>query len=523
MKKFSGHTFIFIMLSVLVMSSCIYDYYADGDVPGSGTEDKMRLVLHIRSLDTRTTSSGAPTERIKSLRIIILNEEIEASDDKNAGQPGEDSENANAKADNGNTNETSKLSIEYNELIEFGTGYASNGFDYMFIKPTIPGKKHFYFIANEESVENIQFEVEGESGSKYTNLSEFLKAYEFQVPKDGQGDTENRELQDASEFVELLKSVYFVPEYEKQGDNIYLPYSTYYGGDEFIVQEGKLLGKLDEGQVIEKQMFLVPVATKFEFNFINNREHNVEINNITVSTSTTEEKTVSDDNDTQTTVVSAGLARHNFLLAHVCGTDVKKEFGNDSYYWVDWLDKVSKASWENQPFDKNISFNDKYGWIKNYEIPAVALTNPRIEVAFVSNATKKIVSAVNKVDEQNPIPGELSLGPYYLPESRQEETYKVIDEGKEVTKKEQRYYLTLGLHDESQNSSKDPKFEKVQISNLKALFRNTYVIINIKMSEGTVEAYAEIAPWNKKSINGWVTEGQAPSDNPFLTDSDANK
>lgn len=523
MKKFSGHTFIFIMLSVLVMSSCIYDYYADGDGPGSGTEDKIHLVLHIRSLDTRTTSSGAPTERIKSLRIIILNEEIEASDDGNAGQPGEDSENVNA--DDGNTNRTSKLSIEYNELIEFGTGYASNGFDYMFIKQTIPGKKHFYFIANEESVKKIHFE--GEIGSDYEgkDLSEFLGAEKYKVPKDGQDDTENRELPDATELEDLLKSVYFAPEYNieniNESNNIYLPYTTYYGGDEF-----KLLGKLDEGQVIEKQMFLVPVATKFEFNFINNRTNPVEINNITVSTSTTEEKTVSDDNDTQTTVVSAGLAKHNFLLAHVCDSDVQKKIDTTSYYWVDWLDKVSKASWSNQPFDDNISFNDKYGWIKNYEIPAVALTDRRDKVTFVSSpddATKKIVSAVNKVDEQNPIPGELSLGPYYLPESRQEETYKVTDEGKEVTKKEQRYYLTLGLHDESQESSKDPKFEEVQISNLKALFRNTYVIINIKMSEGTVEAYAEIAPWNKKSINGWVTEGQAPSGNLFLTDSDANK
>lgn len=493
MKKFSGHTFsfIFIMLGVLVMSSCIYDYYADGDVPGSGTEDKMRLVLHIRSLDTRTTSSGAPAERIKSLRIIILNEEIEASNDENAGQPGEDSENA--KADNGNTNETSKLSIEYNERIEFGTGYASNGFDYMFIKPTIPGKKHFYFIANEESVKNIQFEVEDESGSKYEDLSAFLNASEFQVPEDGQGDTENRELPDATEFVELLKSVYFVPEYGKQGDNIYLPYTAYYGGDGFIVQKGKLLGKLnEEGQVIEKQMFLVPVATKFEFNFINNRQNDVEINNIVVSKVNTA----------------------NYLLAKVGAADKFKDFGqkDDSdyeanCYWIDWLAKVSEASWNNSEFQPNETFNEKYGWISDYEIP----TNDEL---------KDFVVPLHDVGTSNLVPGKeneagnkLRLGPYYVPESCYQE--EITDEGK----KEQRYYLTLRLHDKSQNSSQDdPKFEEVQISNLKALFRNTYVIINIKMSEGSVEAYAEIAPWNKKSINGWVTEGQAPSDNPFLPD-----
>ena len=111
------------------------------------------------------------------------------------------------------------------------------------------------------------------------------------------------------------------------------------------------------------------------------------------------------------------------------------------------------------------------------------------------------VPGTNGNENNGETPGTLNLGPFYVPESRNEITYEDAEKNK-VT--EQQYRFTLKL-DDTKTDATAPDFDLV-IENLKALFRNTHVIININMTEGDVKVYAEIQDWNHKYANGWVTE-----------------
>ena len=71
------------------------------------------------------------------------------------------------------------------------------------------------------------------------------------------------------------------------------------------------------------------------------------------------------------------------------------------------------------------------------------------------------------------------------------------------------YYLTFNFTDTRDNSPLELADEYLYIDNLNALFRNTFCIINVRLGQGDVDVYAEIADWNQKSIQGWVNEGQA--------------
>ena len=429
---------------------------------GTASRDRHLLVLHIRPVDTRAAAEPeSVTERIKSLRIIVL-----------------------GKDDAGNY-----TSVEYNKAIRPGDFVASS-FSYEVTLPTTAGKKDIYLIANEESVTSL-LQYEPEEGTtlpaeQSVSFPELMK--QFGIEEDG---TENGSLfpntapqPDPGAFASLLRSVHFAPAYTAdENDAVYLPYASSYHDLE-----------AKKEQVNEMTLYLVPVATKFEFNFINYRPHDVEVQGISVSS----------------------VHSDNFLLARVGGDDVTKEFDTASLYWVDWLAKVSEASQLYPGSSSNSNFNSRYGWIFDYTIPSDNNADIAIFVSTDPSDTKADIKEVCEIPKgskngEEEIASRLTVGPFYRPESRHEVTVR-DENGKDVetVATEQRYTLTLHLHDKTQKEEDDPIFEDVVIENLRALFRSTRVVINVTLRQGNVEVYAEIAPWNKKKANGWVIEGEEP-------------
>ena len=440
-------------LCAIGLVSCTEKRYG-GEPDGNGS-DRMLLVLHIMPVDAESVMSNAEVrEMIGSLRIILLSDGI----------------------------------IECNQLIEFnGPGpFTASQFNYDFTWTTFAGKKSFYLIANEGSVtDGLQFQLpEGDDGDlpeMPESLTELLNSYKA-VGKEGLGNAEAED--NCAELERVLNSICFEPDYTADGGDLYLPYVSYYSAedvDALDIKKGDFLG-----EEAPYTLYLVPVATKFTFNFTNYRPNDVEINNITVS--------------------SANGA--NFLMARVGEDDYKKLYGtsDDSstwlpYYWIDWLARVSEASHQNQDFDNNQNFNTKYGWISLYDTPDGDTPEPQTFItAETFRKVDKAVKTGTEGEDEDGTPGTLTLGSYYLPESLNidPETGKLA------------YYITLGLHDVTQTEEDDPKFENQPIQNLNALFRNTRVIINVVLRQGNVRVYAEIAKWSEKSANGWVVEGPEP-------------
>ena len=446
MELFRRHITLCIvgLLFMMALPSCVYDKIA-GPTVGGETDDYL-IVLRINALDGTITGPdiGDNHEMVKSLRIIMLN--------------------------NG--------AVELNRYVVPGQvpeGINMAELDYVLTVRTIPGSKKFYILANEESVAQPQFTDEVTPPQDMPdNLHDYLES----IVPDTDDALAGQDLED------ILNSIYFRPDYtaaDAEG-NIYLPYATYY--------DGYTVGSSAPSNATNPlQMYLVPVATKFMFQFVNYRLSEVEINNITVFSTNLD----------------------NYMLARVNEPDVSKNFDGTDYYWVDWLAKVSAASHSNSDFYDNVNFNEKYGWISNYDMPFKTV----IEASRFIDSQNIIPVPAGTLDEETEeiTPQSLVLGPFYAPESWNTFTY--TDETTKEVVTVQRYGLTLGLHDVNSLPESDPVFENVTIDNLHALFRNTCVLIKVTMSSGPVEVYAEINPWNTKTANGWLVEGNAPSNNPF--------
>ena len=419
MKKFVRQIFSILLAAASVSGGAGCSRAPLGG-DGPGAVDGYRLVLDVRSLDAGLPSSGGDgvTEKIKTLRVIVL-------EDKEDGK------------------------IECNRLIEIGASAAA--FRYEFVLPTTAETKAVYLIANEESVEEIQGEFP--AGLPTASLTELAESFGV-----GTG---------AASFRQAMEAVYFAPVYAPDSKGgIYLPYVSRYDGIEMI-----------KDQVTTQTMYLVPVATKFTFHFVNKRAFGISVNQIGVT----------------------AVDSENFLFAQVGDLDCRKVFDDPErpLYWIDWLAAVAAKTQEAGYFGTNESVNEKYGWISDYALPAPGPEEQKLLAESI------LVPAV-----QDGIPGEAVCGPCYFPESRN--IFDIFDKNGNPIGEEQRYFLSLELKDENSAASPEdiPKFEKQQIENLKSLFRNTSVLIRITMSQDAVKAYAEIADWSRKSANGWVLDGE---------------
>lgn len=206
--------FCILLLSSGCSSENITDELSEID------KDEAILVLHVRALDDGASDVNEIKEAVKSLRIIMI--------DENNG-------------------------IECNSKIQLQTivSESSDNEIYYFFRVTKAGKKRFYLFANEETVTGINDNAD-------KTLTDFFDDFD-----ENEGD--------ATEFEKGLNNIYFTPEFKVEDNKVYLPYSSFYELD------------MNKGEKYENAMYLVPAATKFTFNFFNYRNRDVSIDKLAVT------------------------------------------------------------------------------------------------------------------------------------------------------------------------------------------------------------------------------------------------
>lgn len=244
-----------------------------------------------------------------------------------------------------------------------------------------------------------------------------------------------------SGFEDFVNNIYFAPDYTKA-----IPYSSVYN---VTVDKEK----------VDATIYLVPVATKLEINFYNYRNDAVILNKVSV------EK----------------VADQNYLMAKI--PEEYQYKGND--YWIDWLQKVSEDTTNHPELgtgnDSNDVVNDKWGWLTHYELPATAEHN---SLNLIEEGKRWEIPAVETQIGGNPKPGLFSKKNLYFPES------KYIPE-----ESESQFYT---LEFEIQKGVDEVLLLTGEIYNLKTLFRNTYLIVNVEMTSEEDDIYIEILRWKKR-------------------------
>lgn len=171
----------------------------------------------------------------------------------------------------------------------------------------------------------------------------------------------------------------------------------------------------------------------------------------------------------------ASHADKNFLMAHVDDSEQNRQLFNGKS-WIDWLREVSDNSSE----DDDYATTEAAGWLKDYRLPAQA--NKQLAYTFSSPVT--VAAAQFDESHLDDIKPGTASGTFYLPES------KNVKAG--TTDGEQEYTLTLNIEGHS-----EPFVRK--LPNLKALFRNTNVVVNITMDKN-LEMTVDVIPFTSVSI-----------------------
>lgn len=197
--------------------------------------------------------------------------------------------------------------------------------------------------------------------------------------------------------------------------------------------------------LVEREFYLVRAATKFAFRFTNKRKSKVSIDAIHIS----------------------DIAGATYLIPH------KREplfmsFDDESLYWINWLKKVAD---ESQQSPDDVELADRRGWIQAYDIPS--------ETSHQEVTVNGPLEVLSMTGDQ---PGKAVFPVFYLPES------KKLKAGS-ATYGEQEYTLKLDMSE----NGKELSFTKT-FPNLKALFRNTHVLVDITFTEKD-EVKVQVVPY----------------------------
>lgn len=197
--------------------------------------------------------------------------------------------------------------------------------------------------------------------------------------------------------------------------------------------------------LVEREFYLVRAATKFAFRFTNKRKSKVSIDAIHIS----------------------DIAGATYLIPH------KREplfmsFDDESLYWINWLKKVAD---ESQQSPDDVELADRRGWIQAYDIPS--------ETSHQEVTVNGPLEVPSMTGDQ---PGKAVFSVFYLPES------KKLKAGS-ATYGEQEYTLKLDMSE----NGKELSFTKT-FPNLKALFRNTHVLVDITFTEKD-EVKVQVVPY----------------------------
>lgn len=405
--------------SVLALTSCVYDI--DTDPIADAPSGPIPFVFHISTLNNSTDPKGTDViETVKSLRVIIID---------NQGV------------------------LEVNENVDLeAPEYAAGAFEYIYSTTLNVNTKKVYLIANEEEARDFgitdltDLPTDLPTTGSLTLLLDYFKE-----------ETEEDSERIGRTFEKLLNRIYFKADYSDRisDGRIYLPYSAYYelGIEEFGTSR------------VERPLYLVPAATKIEFNVVNYRRFGVQINDIEL----------------------CSVHTHNYLLAQVGSGEKRKTVDDREMWWIDWLQQCAEGSHKAEDLE---TFNEKWGWMSGYCMP---VEEPCIDRGLNFAGEEWKLAAM--IDKNNP--DRKSWGPFYLPESK---NILPVDAGSE----KQSYTLTFRIHDDSKDE--DIVLSGVEIDTLKSLFRATHLILNVELYDQGVEIYAEIAPWVFQPFWGYVQQ-----------------
>lgn len=244
-------------------------------------------------------------------------------------------------------------------------------------------------------------------------------------------------------FRSIVDELYFTPDYK-----LPIPMSSVYDVP------------VNAESLVERQFYLVRAATKFTFRLTNERENAVSVDAIGIS----------------------GIVGKTYLIPH------KKEkemlFEGESFFWIDWLKKVADES-QNHPED--VTLADRRGWIQDYDIPSGQLH----EEVVVRSPT--LVPGLTYHVNEAPTPGEKIFPVFYLPESK-----NLKDGAQEYG--EQAYMMTLHLTEKTPEGEAGTSEEKEvsftrSFPNLRALFRNTHILVDVTFWEEGVKV--DVIPYSE--------------------------
>lgn len=240
-----------------------------------------------------------------------------------------------------------------------------------------------------------------------------------------------------SGFEAAVNNLYFAPDYSVGRP---IPMSSVY---EIDFKEGRE----------DYQFYLVRAATKFTVNFYNWRGEEVTVQNFTIESH----------------------ADRNFLMAHVNNyPDTQNPETNQKYpTWIDWLKAVSDAS--NEDSD---AATEEFGWLTDYELPEQTVTSTYTHGQVIVG---KPTVDINYPD--NSKPGVARVVPvFYLPESK----------NLKAGATEQEYTLRINIAGRA-----EPFVCK--LDKLKALFRNTHLVVNITMYNSS-EIVVDVIPYSEVNL-----------------------
>ena len=241
-----------------------------------------------------------------------------------------------------------------------------------------------------------------------------------------------------SGFEDAVNGLYFAPDYSAGKP---IPMSSMYEID--FPEKGNFDGVF----------YVVRVATKFTVNFKNWRGEEVTVENFTI----------------------ASHADRNFLMAHVSSYPKILNLETNQPYptWIDWLKAVSDASNE----DSDAATN-RFGWLTDYRLPeqttakvytheGLKIGKPTVDIDYPDNSKPGVASDV-------PV--------FYLPESK----------NLKAGATEQEYILTIKIAGRAETFV-------CKLDKLKALFRNTHLVVNITMYNSN-EIVVDVIPYSEVNL-----------------------
>ena len=241
-----------------------------------------------------------------------------------------------------------------------------------------------------------------------------------------------------SGFEDAVNGLYFAPDYSAGKP---IPMSSMYEID--FPEKGNFDGVF----------YVVRVATKFTVNFKNWRGEEVTVENFTI----------------------ASHADRNFLMAHVSSYPKILNLETNQPYptWIDWLKAVSDASNE----DSDAATN-RFGWLTDYRLPEQTTAK-----VYTHEGLKIGKPTVDIENPDNSEPGVANVVPvFYLPESK----------NLKAGATEQEYILTIKIAGRA-----EPFVCK--LDKLKALFRNTHLVVNITMYNSN-EIVVDVIPYSEVNL-----------------------